>query len=311
MKEDYFFKKAERNFSLKEYNTMRIDCTTDFFLKAENREDVVEAVKYTTENKVPLLVLGKGSNVVLPPFYKGVVLFIGMEDIETIEKEDKIVVSADSGAYLPDVAFKTTEKKGKGMEWAGGVPGTVGGAVRGNAGAFDSFMADCVEKVTALNKETLEKDDFSNKECEFGYRESIFKKGRKHIILKVEMRFPKGENGLQKVEEYLEYRKENHPIDPSAGSIFKNPTVDEEFYSRFPETEKFKKMGFVPVRFLIESCGLSGEKEGGAQISKKHANFIVNAGNATGEDVKKLINLVKEKVKEKYGLYLKEEVEIV
>ncbi len=301
----------EKNVSLKEYNTMRIDSVAKYFLKAKNQEDLIRGVKYAKENKISFLVIGGGSNIIFPKEYEGLVILLAMEDYKIEEKEEEIILTAEAGVALPDAAILINERMGRGLEWAGGVPGTIGGAIRGNAGAFNDFMMDCVSWVEALNADSLEKEKFSREECRFDYRESVFKKNKKYIILNAEMRFLKKREDDKRLEEYLCYRKDNHPEEPSSGSIFKNPVVPDEFYSTFKEAEKFKEMGFVPMRFLIEECGLKGERKGGAKISEKHANFIINEGNATGDDVKELIDLVKVKIKQRFDIDVCEEVEII
>ncbi len=301
----------EKNVSLKEYNTMRIDSVARYFLKAKDEEDLIKGVKYAKENKVPFLVIGGGSNIIFPKEYEGLVILLAMEEYKIKEKEEEIILTAEAGVTLSDAATLINQRMGRGLEWAGGVPGTIGGAIRGNAGAFNDFMMDCVSWVEALNTDNLEKENFNREECRFDYRESIFKKNKNYIILRAEMSFTKKKEDDKKLEEYLCYREDNHPEEPSSGSIFKNPVVTDEFYGTFKEAEKFKKMGFVPIKFLIEECGLKGEKRGGAKISEKHANFIINEGNATGDDIKELIDLVKVKIKQRFDIDVFEEVEII
>jgi UDP-N-acetylmuramate dehydrogenase len=298
------------NVSLKKHNTMQIDGVARYFLQANNEEDLVEGIKYAKEKKIPFLVIGGGSNIILPQKYEGLVILIKMDKYEREEKDGKIIFHAEAGVTLPDAAVFVEEFLGKGLEWAGGVPGTIGGAVRGNAGAFDDFMEDCVLSVEALNTDSLKKEELNKEECQFGYRESIFKKRKNYIILRAKMEFTKKEND-KKLEEYLEYRKENHPGEPSSGSIFKNPVVGDDFFSQFKEAEKFKELGFVPMRFLIEESGLKGERRGGAKISEKHANFIINEGGATKENIQELLDLVKKKIKERFDIEVQEEVEII
>jgi UDP-N-acetylmuramate dehydrogenase len=300
----------KKNVPLKKYNTMRICSVADYFIEATSKEDLIEGIKHAKEKNLNFLVIGGGSNIIFPEKYEGVVILLATKKI-FLEEKEKIYLEADAGVFLPDLALLVNQKMGKGLEWAGGVPGTVGGAIRGNAGAFDDFTKDCVLKVKALNTDSLKEEVFDNKDCQFAYRESIFKKNKNYIILKAEMAFFKKEKDDGKFEEYLNYREKNHPKEPSSGSIFKNPVVDNDFYNHFDETKKFKKLGFVPMRFLIEKVGLKGVKIGGAKISEKHPNFIINENSATGEDVKKLINLVKEKIKEDFNIEVQEEVEII
>ncbi len=307
-----FFQKIKEGVSLKEHNTMKIDCRPRFFVKIEDEDDLKDALNFAKQKNIPFFVLGGGSNVVFPKIYDGLVVYIGKTDFQVdSSKEGPVKVTAFSGAKLPDVAEKVTEAGGEGLEWGGGVPGTIGGAVRGNAGAFDSFIGDYVKSVEAFNVDTKEKKFFQAKECDFTYRNSFFKKNKDYIIWKVEMEFPFTNQENKKFDEYLDYRKKNHPEEPSAGSIFENPRVGEDFFSSFPEMEKFRELGFIPARYLIEDCGLKGKMECGAKISEKHPNFIINSNNASGNGIEILIREVKKRVKEKYGIDMKEEVEIV
>lgn len=290
---------------------MEVDCVARYFLRADEKESLIEGIKYAKENKMPFLVIGGGSNIILPQKYEGMVILVKMDKYQIEEREGKIIFQAEAGVTLPDASLFVNRMLGKGLEWAGGVPGTIGGAVRGNAGAFGDFMEGCVFLVEALNTDNFKTENFNREECQFGYRESIFKKERKYVILNVKMEFEKKEKNDNKLEEYLEYRKINHPAEPSSGSIFKNPVVAEEFYHQFKKAEKFKKLGFVPMRFLIEECGLKGEKRGGAKISEKHANFIINEGGATKEDINELLDLIKKEIKERFNIDAHEEVEII
>lgn len=179
----------------------------------------------------------------------------------------------------------------KGLEWAVGIPGTVQGAVCGNTGAFKKSMKDVVESVEVFDVKTGKIKIFKNKNCKFSYRNSIFKHNKNLIILSVKIK-PKKSNA-KKIKEYLDYKKERQPLDyPSAGSIFKNPS------------------GFS-AGGLIEKCGLKGKIIGQAKISEKHANFIVNLGNARAKDVKELINLIKKEVKKKFKINLEEEIQFL
>jgi UDP-N-acetylmuramate dehydrogenase len=303
--------KVEKNKRLKSYNTMRIDCVADYFVKVENKEELLNAVYFSKENNLPFLIIGKASNIIFPSRYKGVVIFLGVDSFKVTEKQKKIFLKAGAGVYLPKVSYELTKNyNASGLEWAGGVPGSVGGAVRGNAGAFGKFIGDYIKKVEAVDIDKLEEVTFLKEDCLFGYRESFFKKNKNIIILEVEMVFPLKTEEDSCFNDYLSYRKEKHPSEPSAGSIFKNIEVDESFKKNFPEiTEKFKES--IPAGFLIQECGLKGEEVGGAQISLKHANFIINKKNASGEDVVTLIKKVKEKVKEEFGVELEEEVVIL
>jgi len=226
-----------------------------------------------------------------------------------------------------------------GLEWAAGIPGTVGGAVRGNAGAFGGTMGEVVESVNAFeisnfpaspklqrgeqfpisnkipNPKSQNISIFSKKNCKFGYRDSIFKQNPNFIILSVKLKLSKGdktESG-KKIKEILAMRKEKQPmVFPSAGSFFKNPIVkDKKLIKAFEiDTGQKIKDNKIPAPWLVEEAGLKGKKIGGAMVSKKHANFIVNTGNATAEDVITLAAVIKSRVRNKFGIQLQEEVQM-
>lgn len=179
----------------------------------------------------------------------------------------------------------------KGLEWAIGIPGTIQAAVWGNAGAFGGSMADVVKSVEVLDINSLKIKILKNKDCKFAYRDSVFKQKKNLIILSVEIKTKK--SSLKKIKEYLAHRKKTQPLNfPSAGSVFKNPVG-------------------LSAGKLIQDCNLKGKKIGNVQVSEKHANFIINLGNGQAKDVIKLIKLIKEKVKNKFGIVLEEEIQLL
>ena len=255
----------KRNVSLKEFTTFRIGGKAKYFFVAKNEKELIEAVRFAKDNKLPFFILGGGSNLLVSDKgFKGLVIKAG--------RPLALYVS-------------------KGLEWAAGIPGTVEGAVFGNAGAFRGSMKDEVEAVKVFNVKTEKTSVFENKDCKFAYRSSIFKKKKNLIILSVKIKSKKINSN--KIKEYLKIKKERQPLGyPSAGSIFKNPL-------NYSAAE------------LIEKCGLKGKKIGGAKISEKHANFIVNLSKARSKDVKSLINLVKKEVKKKFKINLEEEIQFL
>ncbi|MFH1705691.1 MAG: UDP-N-acetylmuramate dehydrogenase, partial [Patescibacteria group bacterium] len=204
-----------------------------------------------------------------------------------------------------------------GLEWAGGLPGTVGGAIRGNSGAFGGKTSDVVKSVSSIELASGKLIERDNADCLFGYRDSIFKNsGRGEFILEVvfELTSAEREAVLKLTKENLSYRENHHPMDcPSLGCMFKNIP-----FKNVPERFKKELKGFckgdppmLPTASLIEKLGLKGTKKGGVEISEKHANFFVNRGGGLPDDVKILLKLVKERVKAAYGIELEEEIEIV
>jgi len=242
------------------------------------------------KSNLPFFILGGGSNILVSDKgYNGLVIKIKNQKSKI--KNNRIL--AEAGLALNRLVELSLKNNLTGMEWAVGIPGTIGGAIYGNAGAFKKSMKDLIKEVEVFDTKDEKIKIFKNKDCKFGYRDSIFKKKKNLIILSASLQLKKGKKMKikEKIKRYLNYRKETQPLNfPSAGSIFKNP---KNFYAGF----------------LIEKCGLKGKRIGNAKISEKHANFIVNLGNGKAKDVKKLIKLIKKKVKNKFKIELEEEIQ--
>jgi UDP-N-acetylmuramate dehydrogenase len=284
--------KFQKNVSLKNYTTFKIGGRAKYFFIAKTKEDLIGAITTAKKIKLPFSVLGGGSNVLVSDKgFKGLVIKI--ENCKLKIKNCK--VNVDAGVLLGKLVSAATGSGLTGLEWAAGIPGTVGGAVFGNAGAFQKSMKNVVKKVEVFDAKELRIENYELRDCRFGHRDSFFKRNKNLIILSVVLKLKKGRKSeiKKKIKEYLNYRKETHPLNyPSAGSVFKNPK------------------GFSAGE-LIEKCGLKGKKIGQVQISEKHANFIVNLGNARAKDVKKLINLAKKEVKKKFKINLEEEIQFL
>lgn len=216
---------------------------------------------------------------------------------------------------MKDLVNSSVKKGLAGLEWAGGLPGTFGGAVRGNAGAFGGEIKDSILEVEALDS-NLKLRKLSNKQCRFSYRSSIFKE-KNWIILSVKIKLKKGvKKDLESLaNSHIEYRKEKHPLEyPNAGSVFKNVNFREtspKIQKLFLDKVKKDPFEIIPSAWFIIGAGLVGKKIGRAQISKKHSNYIVNIGKATSKDVLSLISLAKKKIKKIYGVDLETEVQII
>ena len=204
-----------------------------------------------------------------------------------------------------------------GLEWAIGIPGTIGGAIRGNAGAFGSSMANVVEEVKIFDSHDFKIKKYKNKDCLFDYRKSVFKENKNLIIVSVKLRLQKGNKVKinKKMKKYLNYRKKHQPLSAfSAGSIFKNyqgVIRSKKLLNQFPKLLEFNSKKVIPAGFLIDKCGLKGKRIGQAEISTKQANFIINLGNAKSRDVISLMNLIQNKVKNKFGIMLEKEIFIL
>jgi UDP-N-acetylmuramate dehydrogenase len=304
----------KENISLKNFTTYKIGGPAKYFFVAKTKDDLMEILSAAKKNRLAVFILGGGSNLLISDKgFKGLVIKIDISDIEI--KKNKAIVGA--GAGLTRLSQLLSDNGLSGLEWAVGVPGTVGGAIYGNAQAFGTKICDAVEKVEAVNLKTLKFKKFTKKQCRFSLKKSIFKKNRSWVIVSAVLNFKKdgSEKIKDRIKEFLNYRKTHHPIDmPSAGSTFVNPQIkikDKKLLMGFPELISYNKIGIIPAGFLIAKAGLAGKKAGNAQISEKHANFIVNLGGANAEDILFLMKLAAEKVKNKFNIVLEPEVQLV
>jgi len=305
---------ARENVLLKDHTTYKIGGPAKYFFVAKNKESLLNALKISKEFKLPVFILGGGSNLLISDKgFNGLVIKINIHNIEFIKT--KAIVG--SGANLTKLAYLSAENSLSGLEWAAGIPGTIGGAVYGHAQAFGTKISSSVESVEAIDLKTLKLKNFSKKQCQFSLKKSIFKKNKNLVIISAILEFKKDKekNIKNKIKEFLTYRKTRHPIDfPSAGSTFVNPEIkinDKKLLDKFPELREYNKSGTMPAGYLIAKCGLIGRKCGNAQISGKHANFIINLGGAKARDVLTLMNLAKTKVKKTFGVDLDTEVQFV
>lgn len=285
-------KAVKTNESLSIHTTFKIGGPADLFYEATTEGQLIEAVKLALELKIPFFILGAGSNVLISDEgFKGLVIKVKNEDIKIVPDNSDYKITAGAGVSLSELRRKTAALGIAGLEFSVGIPGTVGGAVRGNAGAWQQSIGDRVSRVKVLTP-VGKVIWFEAKDCQFAYRQSLFKKS-KNIILAVELVLKAGEK--KEIKKTIEANWEKRlcqPTEPSAGCVFINPK---------PQS----------AGELIDQCGLKGKTIGGAQISSKHANFIVNLGKAKAKDVKSLIKIVKEKVKKKFGISLEEEICLV
>ncbi len=301
--------------SLAEYSNYRIGGPARYFCEAANEDQIREAVMFAREQKAPLFVLGGGTNLLIADAgFNGLVLKLTAAQIAA----DGEQVTAGAGVSVADLLKFTIAHSLSGLEWAGGLPGTLGGAIRGNAGAFQGEIKDRIVSAESFDVETLTTITRENAACKFAYRNSIFKeKNGREIILGATLKLEKGD--LQKiaagVQEKINYRLERHPMEyPNIGSTFKNvdlqlvPNVWRQAVAKVIKVDPFP---VVPTAYLISEAGLRGTQHGGAMVSQKHPNFIVNLGGAKAADVNFLIAAVKEGVFEKYGIRLEEEIQEV
>lgn len=290
--------KVEENISLRLHTSLHVGGLARYFIRVKSDEDAVEALRFAKEKKLPFFVLGKGSNTLFPDKgFGGVILH--MED-RTLSVEGSSMTAA-AGVFMRQLVTKTHEHGLVGLEALAGIPGTVGGAVRGNAGTWQTETSDHLTSVEVLQPHgnTWELVALQKKDCVFGYRDSLFKHQPNWAILRAHFTLTLGDtaHGQALVAKDLRDRHERQPYDaPSAGSVFKNPDTKNKLFSGG----------------LIEMAGLKGFNIGGAEISTKHANFIVNRSNkATSSDVLAVLRHAQKTVREKFGIELEPEIVIV
>ncbi len=304
----------QKNISLKKFTTFKIGGRTKYFFVAKKKENIIKAVRMAKKINLPSFILGGGSNLLISDKgFKGIIIKIQNSKLKIKNYE----ICAEAGVQLSLLVNEAIKNNLSGLEWAIGIPGTVGGAIHGNSGLPKESMGKVVGEVEAFDSKDFKIKKIKNKDCRFGYRDSVFKHKNNLIILSAILELEKGNRNKikKKIKKYLERRKINQPLNfPSAGSVFKNftpyrpdPRVGTGAEPR--QLKNFKKTGTVPAAWLIEKCNLKGKKIGNVKISEKHANFIVNLGNGKANDVKKLINLAKNMVKNKFGVVLEEEIQ--
>jgi len=315
--EKQFAKRILKDEMMKNHTTFKIGGPAKYFLEINSGEELIEVIKLINKDGLNYIIIGNGSNLLVSDAgFDGVVIRI--LDIECqISSDNKLKVGA--GLKLGVLSQFAFNQGLTGLEWAIGVPGTVGGAIVMNAGCFGQEMKDSVVSVDIFSNNPEDGiKELTNEQCGFKYRESIFKEHPEWIILGAELKLDNGEQKKikNKMNEFLGLRNEKLPLDkPSAGSIFKKYKIFEgeklnEKLERILQKEhpEFLNGKYIPAGWLISEAGLGGKKIGGALVSEKHTNFIINTQNAKAEDVIILIALIKEKIRNEFGIQLQEEV---
>ena len=282
--------KIRENEPMRNHTTWRIGGPADRLVQPESVEELRQAIQAARESGAPYYVIGGGSNLLVSDEgITGTVIQLG-GSLTGLAITDHIIV-AEAGVPLPFLARKAAEYGLSGLEFAAGIPGSVGGAVFMNAGAYQGQISNVIEQVTCCDDSgqliTLEAAD-----CAFSYRNSRFKQSRELVIVSVKMRLTPGkkEDILEQMQKNTASRNAKQPVEyPNAGSIFKNPPGDA-------------------AGRLIELAGAKGWRQGDAQVSEKHSNFIVNTGNASSRDVLLLVERVKQAVYAETGVLLEEEI---
>ncbi|TDQ42327.1 UDP-N-acetylmuramate dehydrogenase [Aureibacillus halotolerans] len=284
---------VRQNESLQKHTSLKIGGPADILVIPGSMDAIGAIVAVCNDHKVPLFVIGRGSNLLVPDEgIRGVVLKLG-KGMDHYQKEGQLV-TVGGGYPLVRLAMTTSRDGLSGFEFAGGIPGSLGGAVYMNAGAHGSDISQVLKSARVLFKNG-EIAELSNEDMQFAYRTTVLQKNRPGICLEATFALQPGDADeiTAKMVANKTYRKTTQPYEfPSAGSVFRNP---------LPEF----------AGHLIEQAGLKGHQIGGAQVSEQHANFIVNAGDAKANDVKALIKFIQDTIYEKNGISLKTEIEII
>lgn len=334
----------KRDFNLLEYNTFGISETCRRFISFNTIEELLDALRRLTADDMPVMVIGKGSNLLLTQRFEGTVLHSDIRGMEAEEDGDSVLLRCGSGETWDDVVAHAVEQGWYGAENLSLIPGDVGASAVQNIGAYGSEAKDIIECVEAVNIKTLERKVFANDECGYSYRQSVFKnelKGRfviTHVTYRLNKKFvPHLEYGnihceLQRRGIFspsatdvrnvvIDIRNAKLP-DPAvlgnAGSFFMNPVVPMAVYNsikeRYPDmphyavSEEYEK---IPAGWLIEQCGWKGRSLGRAGVHERQALVLVNRGGATGKEIVTLCETIRYDVKEKFGLEIFPEVNII
>ncbi len=319
--------KIQENVPLASYTTLKVGGSARYFVEINHQSDLKKVLMLAKKKEWNVFVLAGGSNVLISDQgFNGLVIKLNTQRTKIItESQKKIIIEVDAGVSLNELVNLAYQRGWSGLEWAIGIPGTLGGAVYNNAGAFSKTIGELVIKVKVLRKQNnLQLGSFqvfsdvikmSAHKCKFSYRSSIFKEEKKWILLSAILNLKIGEKKIieKKQKEYLKKRQDKQPNGFSAGSFFKNPRVDnKKLILQFEKEKGIKSIDQkIPAGWFIEKLGIKGKKIGGAQISEKHANFLINTGNATAEDFIILAGIIKQKVRNHFGVQLKEEVEMI
>lgn len=287
--------RLKANERLASYTTLRIGGPADLLVRADLREELIDFTNAAHAAGLPVFVLGNGSNILVSDKgIRGLVIENHADDVQMNQVGDKLIVAAESGALLPGLANRLSRLGWSGLEWAIGVPSTIGAAVVGNAGAHGSSISDSLLQIEVLDDEgTIKWVDKSD--LDFAYRTSRLKETPdRWVVLSAQFELPPDDPAkcIARMNQYTEHRRRTQPTDPSVGSMFKNPAGD--FAGR-----------------LLESAGMKGKHVGNIVVSPVHANFFVNQGGGTAREVLELVRIARRAVKATSGIDLELEIQLV
>jgi UDP-N-acetylmuramate dehydrogenase len=332
-----------RNISLKSLNTFGLDYSTDIFISLDSEEEAIQVIQSGSQITEPVLVLGGGSNLLFLSDYHGTIIHMTSEDINIEEENsDYVIVSAGSGVRWDSFVEWAVSRGYGGIENLSLIPGLVGAASVQNIGAYGSEVRETITRVRGIDMYDGTLKEFSNNECKFGYRDSIFKRELKckHLITKVFLKLSKrpefridygslrqeteksGEISLRTIRDAVINLRRNKLPDPdiigNAGSFFKNPVINrkkgEELKSQYPQIPSYDDpSGGIKLAagWMIEQCGWKGKRTGDTGVHDKQALVLVNYGKASGKEIYNLSERIRESVFETFGIELEREVEII
>lgn len=284
----------KKNEPMSKHTSFKVGGNADYFIEINPDKNVINKIsKFANENHIKLTIIGNGTNILVSDNgIRGIVLKLKVDTSYNICDDYIEVFAGVQNAYVANIMLNNEMT---GFEFASGIPGTIGGAIVMNAGAFGSEMKDILYEVSGIDLNTHKSFNFNNDDCKFSYRTSIFQNNQNLFILSAKIKYSQGnrEDIKNLMNEYKEKRLSTQPLDkPSAGSTFKRGD------------------GFITAK-LIDEAGLKGYSIGGAMVSTKHAGFIVNTGSATAKDIEELIKYVKDEVYKKFNKKIEEEVRII
>ena len=302
----------EQNVSLAQFTSFKVGGPAQYFYRAKTADDAIDAIVIARSQRIAYIVISGGSNIVVNnKGFDGLIVKMENATCEIAGAQ----VTAGAGLSMAVMAQKTVEAGLSGVEWAIGVPGKIGGSVYGNAGCFGRDMSMNLNQVRVI----YEQDEavwMDAKQCQFGYRDSLFKKHPEWIILEAEFEFEQGnpEQGRKKLLEYSAYRKEKQPQGvQTAGSFFKNPDISEISAEVLQDAQDAGviRNNKIPAGWLIDRAGCLGKRIGNVGVSDKHGNFFVNHGAGTAEEIIMLASFVTQHVRDQFGVQLREEVHYI
>ena len=276
---------------MSKHTSFKIGGNAEYFLKIDTIDNLKKVLDIAKKNNINFIIIGNGTNLLVRESgIKGFVIKLELKDFKIKKNLNDVFITVESGMSVSTLSNIAIKEEITGMEFLSGIPGTIGGAVRMNAGAFGSEMKDIVLKTRYMTFDGRIKV-LNAADHNFNYRDSVFSQ-MDAIILDTTLKLKKGQiNEIKpKVDDYMKKRIDTQPLDfPNAGSIFK------------------RKENYITAK-IIDECGLKGYSIGGAEVSRKHAGFIINKGNATSSDVLQLIDYIKENVKKKYNIDIETEI---